>query len=264
MDSSERAPAFFRIAPGPHGSTFDTEFLPTEDASYGKAPTCEVCGEILDSREWLPPYTIELTLHGSEWGDLAFFSESRFVMSERAVNAFLNEGLSGLGDCAAVTVARRKGGRGKPPPQYFRVKISRSTAAVDDARSIVARTHPVTCSTCRGSGIDAVHGFAIEAGTWSGEDVFVARGLPGSVVVSERFRRFAQEHMLTNLTLTPIERYVSDAMRIFDPEWLTSHPRPGREELRSYLLGRYARPDLGAYGKIRLDAWRKAENKGAG
>ena len=57
-----------------------------------------------------------------------------------------------------------------------------------------------------------MHGFALEPGTWQGEDVFRPRGKRGSIVVSERFAEFVQRHGFTNMKLIPIEEYVWDPL----------------------------------------------------
>jgi hypothetical protein len=55
---------------------------------------------------------------------------------------------------------------------------------------------------------DTVFGFSLEAGTWRGEDIFRPRGLPGTLVVTERFERFVARHGFANMRLTPTEQYV--------------------------------------------------------
>jgi hypothetical protein len=41
----------------------------------------------------------------------------------------------------------------------------------------------------------------LEPGTWSGEDVFVARGLEGTIITSERFKEFCDREAFTNCVL---------------------------------------------------------------
>lgn len=71
-------------------------------------------------------------------------------------------------------------------PRYFAVTACFGRAAVDEARSRIRRTEPITCNECRSTGVDAIHGFTLEPGTWAGEDIFRPRGLQGDLVVSER------------------------------------------------------------------------------
>jgi hypothetical protein len=72
---------------------------------------------------------------------------------------------------------------------------------------------PVTCPECRSAGLESAHGFVLEPNTWQGEDVFRARGLPGIIIVSERFAEFVQRHGFTNMKLIPTEEYVWDPLR---------------------------------------------------
>ncbi len=69
-------------------------------------------------------------------------------------------------------------------------------------------------------GIDAINGFVLDPGTWGGEDVFRPRGMQGTLVVSERFKTLVERHGLTNMVLTPIEKYV------WDPSNLGPAPLP--------------------------------------
>jgi hypothetical protein len=56
--------------------------------------------------------------------------------------------------------------------------------------------------------VAAVHGFALEAGSWRGEDIFRPRRLYGSLVVSGRFERSVVKHGFTNMRMIPSEDYV--------------------------------------------------------
>ncbi|ASS77105.1 hypothetical protein CIG75_03975 [Tumebacillus algifaecis] len=47
----------------------------------------------------------------------------------------------------------------------------------------------------------------IDEDTWDGIDVFKPIGLPGTIVVTERFRDFAELHGFTNLKLVPSTEY---------------------------------------------------------
>jgi hypothetical protein len=80
--------------------------------------------------------------------------------------------------------------------------------AVDLVLNRVRFSKPPTCTECRSTGIDAINGFVLEPGSWGGEDVFRPRGMQGDVV-SERFKDFVEQHGLTNMVLTPTERFPS-------------------------------------------------------
>jgi hypothetical protein len=87
---------------------------------------------------------------------------------------------------------------------------------VDEARSRIVRNRPPTCSVCRSGGPDAIHGLALEDGTWSGEDVFEARGLQGLVLASARVRELVEDEGLTNIGLMPLDEYVWDPLNLIE------------------------------------------------
>ena len=128
--------------------------------------------------------------------------------------AFQSEGLSGLHGFHPAEVVRvrtkRKGAKAASVPSYFVVSPCFGRGAVDKRTSLFRHTRPVTCPECRSSGLDFIHGFTLEPGTWQGEDVFRPRGLQGDMVVSERFAQFVKQHCFTNMKLMPSAEYVWD------------------------------------------------------
>jgi hypothetical protein len=168
---------------------------------------------------WLPPYRVELAMHGEELGEFIECSGHDLLVSERFAQAFREEGFTGLEGFHPVEVVRvRRKRRGPKPshvPQYLAVTACYSRAAVDLARSRIRYADdPPTCEECREATKNAVHGFTLEPGTWQGEDIFRPRGLRGFLVVSERFARFVERHGFTNMRLTPIEELVWDPLRL--------------------------------------------------
>jgi hypothetical protein len=109
-----------------------------------------------------------------------------------------------------VRSRKKKAAKGLAVPRYFLASTSYGPAAVDLVLNRVRTVKPVTCMECRAAGINAINGFVLEPGTWGGEDIFRPRGMPGRLVVSERFKDFVERHGLTNLVLTPTEQYVWD------------------------------------------------------
>jgi hypothetical protein len=198
---------------GPH----DTRFSGTDPVSTGAAPRCPQCGAIIGMRTWLPPYRGELELHGASLGDFVGSSGYDFLISERMAEAFRAEGLTGLRGFHPVEVirvrGRRKAAMPSTVPRFFAVTACFGRGAVDDARSRIRRDEPVTCPECRNSGVDSIHGFTLEPGSWQGEDVFRPRGKQGSILASERFADFVRRHGFTNMKLIPTEEYVWDPLR---------------------------------------------------
>lgn len=208
-------PRFFCLAHDVHGR-YDTEFDAAEPANLEKAARCPACGGVTGMKKWLPPHRGELMLHGEGFGDFVKIPGDEALVSERFAEAFQAQGLTGLLGFHPVEVSRVRGKRGGSKllsvPRYFLVSSGFGRAAVDLARSCIRYVEPVTCPECRYGGPEFIHGFALEPGTWQGEDVFQPRGLQGLIVVSERFARFVERHGLTNMRLTRIEEYTWDSM----------------------------------------------------
>jgi hypothetical protein len=195
---------------GPHDTQCDT----VGPKNTGPAPRCPRCDAPIGLRTWLPPYRVALELHGQGLGDFVDGPGYAFLISDRVADAYRAEGLTGLLGFDPVEVVRvRRKRQGLTPddvPAYFAVTACFGRGTVDEARSRLRRSEPVTCPECLSAGVDSVHGFALEPGTWQGEDVFRPRGKRGSLVVSERFAKFVTRHGFTNMKLTPMEEYVWD------------------------------------------------------
>jgi len=210
---------------GPH----DTQFRVLKPDNIGDGPDCPRCGDPIGMLAWLPPHRVRLELYGQGLGDFVTGPGGgySFLVSESFAEAFRAEGLTGLLGFHPAEVSRvrrmRKGPKPTAVPRYFVVTPCYSRAAVDEAHSRIRRVEPVTCPECRYSGLDSIHGFTLEPGTWQGEDVFRPRGLQGDILVSERFAGFVARHGLTNMKLIPTEEYVWDPLRLGPP---TAAPGP--------------------------------------
>ena len=210
------APRFFELKHemlGPH----DTQFRHVKPVNLGEAPHCPRCGDPIGMLTWLPPYRVELELHGTAFGDFVNGPGYDLLISERMAEAFRAEGLIGLLGFHPVEVVRvhprPKKLKAVTAPRYSAVTACFGRGAVDEARSRIRRTEPIACAECRSTGLDSIHGFVLEAGTWQGEDVFRPRGCQGSILVSERFAEFVKRHGFTNMKLIPTEEYVWDPLR---------------------------------------------------
>ncbi len=208
-------PRFFYLDDDMHGR-YDTKFDSAEPATLADPPKCPLCGDFMGMLMWQPPYRGVLELYGEAFGDFVKIPGYEVLVSERFADAFQAEGLTGFPAFHPVEVSRvrgkRKGSKPVRVPRYFLVSPCYGGAAVDLARSRIRYTEPITCLECRYGGPEAIHGFALEPGTWQGEDVFRPRGLRGLIVVSERFARLVERHALTNMRLTPIEAYTWDPL----------------------------------------------------
>lgn len=213
-------PALFFAMDRVLGGPDDTEFSRTS-SNAGPALRCPQCGDIASLLSWEPPYQGELVLHGKNFGDLVDGPSGGLLVTERFAHDFQAEGLTGLSGFHPVDIKRvRRRGRGPkpgPPPGYLYVTPSYGHAALDLERSRILRKKPVTCSWCRYAGPDAINGLFVEDGTWNGDDIFRPRGMWGVVFVSERFKRFAERHAMSNMALIPIEKYVWDPLGLLPP-----------------------------------------------
>ena len=209
---SSTPPRFFVLKKCDLGSRYDADAEKTDPVNRSEGARCERCGEPIGMMMWLPPYRVELVLHGEEFGDFLEVAGDDLLVSERFAQAFRDEGLTGLEGFHPVEVTRvrrkRRGPRPSVVPRYLAVSPCFGRAVVELARSRILYVKPPTCEECRLEGIDAIHGFCLEPGTWQGEDIFYPRGLQGILTVSERFERFVARHGFTNMRLTPSEEYV--------------------------------------------------------
>ena len=216
MDSEASvSPRFFVLTDGGAGSRHDADVYTVEPVKQGDAPRCPLCGTFVGFLKWLAPYRVDLELHGEEPGDFIKSSPYDLLISERFAEAFRTEGLTGLEGFHPVEVrrVRRKGRRSRKPitvPHYYVVSCPFGPAAVDLVLNRVRTLRTPTCPECRTGGINAINGFVLEPGTWGGEDIFRPGGMPGELVVSERFKDFVERHGLTNMVLTPTEQFVGD------------------------------------------------------
>ncbi|HEX5746321.1 MAG TPA: hypothetical protein VFZ09_08755 [Archangium sp.] len=206
---------FFVLTEGAVGSRYETWVDTVEPDNLADAPHCPRCGDVIGMLIWLPPYRVELELYGQELGDYMRGPGYERLISERFADAFRAEGLTGLEGFHPVEVlrVRRRGKKALKPltvPRYYVVWPCFGRGAVDVVLNRVRVSKPPTCTECRSTGIDAIHGFVLEPGTWSGEDIFRPRGMQGDIVVSERFKSFVERHGLTNMVLTPTEQFVWD------------------------------------------------------
>ncbi|WP_047855169.1 imm11 family protein [Archangium gephyra] len=212
---SSTSPRFF-VLKHERGGSHDVDFT-SSDNNVGEAARCPQCGDFIGSLPWLPPHRGTLELYGKDPGDFVRGVGDEVLISERLVEAFRAEGLTGLIGFHPVEVLRvrrqRRGPKTPTTPRYFVVTPVFGGAAVDEHRSRIRRSSPITCHWCRETGVDSIHGVVLEQGSWNGDDIFTARGLPGSIVVSERFADFVARHGFTNMKLTPTEEYTWDPLR---------------------------------------------------
>lgn len=195
----------------------DTEFGEEKPWNQREPRVCSGCGRHVGQMIWLPPFHASLECWDREFGDLALVAREYLLVSERFKRLYQEAGLTGLSGfdpVKIVKVKRHKRFQGDPPA-YFHVRVGRTEAAIDLERSGFVWGEPdKVCPVCRGGGdLWRWKRIVIEEGTWTGEDIFIPRGL-SVFVASERFRRFCEWEQITNAVLVPAEEYWYD----FRPE----------------------------------------------
>lgn len=179
----------------------------------GEASRCNACSQFIGMRPWLPPFRVELDTWGNEFGDLAFLSVGTDVLISLRFKQLwerqLLVGLSGFEPVEIVKVRRHGKAAGDPPP-YFRAVIPRSQTTVDFVASEFEWNDVPSCPVCYLGDIKRWKRVVIDRSTWAQEDIFVARGLPGEFITSERFQEFCKANDLRNATLVPAEAYGHD------------------------------------------------------
>lgn len=177
-----------------------TQFEQFFRARYAQ-PDLPACGAFIGMRAWLNPRRAEVMVHGATAGDVAFESNTAFLVSERFREAFESVGLLGVSSFDEVDVLPGSASLGR---WYFPV-IEREFA-VDRQRSRVSGD-PSGCDECGVAGVDGVEGFGVLA---LGEpaDIGWVSGLPGFIVVSERMVGVIADHGLTNTLALPTETFI--------------------------------------------------------
>lgn len=254
-DSSNR---FFVPTREAFGSRYDAEFEAV-DRRRGPARQCPVCGTTVALGEWLPPFRVELALYGREFGDFCFGGGGfDFIVSERFVDVFAAERLTGLSGFEAIEVVRVRRGRHTKPPRYFHVAATESEAAMDEETSLIL-PGPGPCQACR-QGVDAIYGFSINQRSWKGEDAFHPLGLPSQTVMSERFAAVAEKASLTGLHLVLTEEYQWDSLGTFETVDAPPGPAISVDSRKSILSVRRADLRVASLHRLPFDRSRFYED----
>lgn len=186
--------------------------LPPDNA--GSAPQCPACGAYLRGMPWLPPYRVQLEAWSDTWADVAFGGDE-LLLSRTFVEAYERARLSGLdilGEVEIVRVKRFDGAKPPmPPPKYYAGQVRLSDALLDFEASQVGAMEPYSCERCRSAFIKRFARVALEPGSWSGEDLFIARGLPGKYLTSQRYAEWRTEYGINGGLLIPADEYSEDA-----------------------------------------------------
>jgi len=204
----------------PEGMMFGTKWAYGEIAKpdyTGDADQCPVCGAAVSMLRWLPPHRLKLSsAQPHKWGDFLWGAGFPLMVSNRFKMAYETTGLTGITHfyppAEIVRVGKQKAGDlPRNLPEYSLVDILWNGANLDDARSGALRKR-MTCDFHRNA-VEAIEHIVLEPGSWTGADVFEARGLPGRILVSERFKDMVESYNLKNVRLIPADKYAYDVHR---------------------------------------------------
>ena len=217
------------------GSPYETSCSSMEPIHIGQLADCQKCpkcGEPMGLLPWLPPFRAVVRASGKQLGDVAFDSLD-ILVSEKFRLAWCEAQLKGIDRFHPLERIRVRPARlGKKTPTYFLVQPARFGTRVDLSRSLIEYDRPFACMTCLEAGVDNVRGFSIDEASWTGEDLFIAWGKPGSIIVTDRVRQLRDDHDLKNVTLTPVEKFVWDPLNRWTPvDYSRDEPRPEVEEV---------------------------------
>jgi len=206
----------FFVMECPAGEDTQADYYQVEPVNRGPAAKCPRCSR--GTRlVWLPPYRAELELWGRKWSDICFGGASALLVSDRFRQWYRDAGLTGMEGFhpVEITKVRRHKAILGPQPAYYIVTVPTSNAAIDQAASGLDRRDgnldklPV-CPDCRQGGLMLrIRRVILEPDTWSGEDVFRARGL-SAIIVTSRFQQLAVEGGIIGGLFVPASEYQID------------------------------------------------------
>jgi hypothetical protein len=194
-------------------STSSPFFYPDESVKIGDAPTCPKCGNSLGMCKSVGEYIVEIEFPKDSAEDVCFGPDDEVLFSERLKTSFESSQLKGA-DFQPVKVAKVCTHKRKSLsiPEYYRTSISRSRALVDVKASGFEVEGKIKCKECYLSkgGIIRYRRIVFVPDTWSGEDIFYARGLPGTIITSQRLYDMFSSIGLPADLLIPAEKYSID------------------------------------------------------
>jgi len=197
---------------------YDADVHAMKPQHLGEGRRCQICNEPVNSLPWLPPYHAEIAVHGSKLGDYVKVSGTSALVSDRFRLAWAAEVLRGIDEFSPLARLRIRPARlGRRPLTYFHVTAQYWGTQVDFKRSVFDYTRGGTCHHCHSGIIETVRGLFIDESSWTGEDIFMAWGKPGSIIVTDRVRQMRDKHGLTNMNMTPVEEFFWDPLKQWTP-----------------------------------------------
>lgn len=185
---------------------------------------CVSCGRSVSRTRELPPLKIKLSSgKPQKWGDFAWGAFFTPLVSDEFRHLYEREKMTGIKffypTAEIVRVGTRKTGDFPADlPTYYFIEILWGGANQDDDASGVVRKTVLNsdasdyCSYCHQGGGEIMRqrGVFIEPSSWTGVDIFEARGGPPYPMVSEKFKQVVENSDLKNYHFVPIENFAYD------------------------------------------------------
>ena len=209
---------FFVLAPVEH--LFGTRFAYAEiedPMNFGDAEHCPQCNRSIGPLEWLSPHYIRLSsFHPIKWGDFLWRAGFQLMVSKRFRNFYETTGDKGIKKFYPSAIIKKAGTKLASSihniPIYHSVKLARDGATISDTLSNVQRRGK-PCSFCRLNSLISIHGAVFEANSWTGNHIFKAKGLPGTIFVTEEFCSWILKFNFTNVRCIPARRYAYEELK---------------------------------------------------
>jgi hypothetical protein len=121
---------------------------------------------------------------------------------------FREFGVRGLGTPTPVEIIDIEGPRGLDrTKRFYLADVALWGGEVDRIKSGLRTAEKVACQACGCAGlIDGYDGIHLIEGSWRGDDIFTIKGLPGTILVSERIEALCRERRLSVCSLRPAVR----------------------------------------------------------
>jgi hypothetical protein len=193
---------------------FDTAYAYGEqkeiEYNTGSAKVCDGCGRFISLLEWLPSY--DVTVSKKKLGDFIFGTYAGFIVSEKFKEKFSITNLKGLSNFRAVNLYYRN--RQLLEERYYYPDIVLTNAFVD--LRLIEFEEKNLCPVCQmgGSIYNKISGISFLEPEDIKEDIFFTTALgQADIIVSERFKDFADSNGFTNLKLIEASKFTWDSLK---------------------------------------------------
>lgn len=202
---------------------YGCDALWVDDQPDADAPSCNACGGSLGFRTLLPPIMVEFEVCPRGYCDLVYLPHNDFLVSARFKEIYEREGLSGLRgfDPVRIVKLRRRRRVKEEPPPYYRVMAVRSQTVVDqEASGFEWENDQPICPVCRQARfLKRWKKLVLDVETWTGEDIFYALGMAGTIFVSDRFKHVCETTGVRNAAFIPAEEQAGEHCPWEIPDW---------------------------------------------